>query len=404
VKVFYFLDRPPRLAESFILREIREVMRQGTLVEVAYPLEGAYRVEGAETVLGLAGPGGAGTLPGRAVNPAWAPAAVARAILASSMEGARRVRRHTAGDGRALGSGFRQAVPLAREAKRFGAEILHAHFASRACEDAMLASWLTRLPFTFTAHGYDVHREPPPDYPIRGRAATAVVTVSENNARVLSQRHGVPERSIHVIPCGVDTDRFKPREGEEPGLIVSVIRLHLDKGPDILVDAAEELLRQGRNFRMEILGDGELREALQARLSGPLAEKVSMPGRADERSVMESLNRASLFVLPSRTEGMPVALMEAMASGKAVVATRVGGVPELLEEGRSGVIVAPEDPPALAGALSELLADPARRRALGSAARDRVVDRFRLSECTARLVALWREGVRAHRERLSRAR
>jgi starch synthase len=129
-----------------------------------------------------------------------------------------------------------------------------------------------------------------------------------------------------------------------------------------------------------------------------------MPGRADERSVMESLNRASLFVLPSRTEGMPVALMEAMASGKAVVATRVGGVPELLEEGRSGVIVAPEDPPALAGALSELLADPARRRALGSAARDRVVDRFRLSECTARLVALWRGGVRAHRGGLSRAR
>jgi glycosyltransferase involved in cell wall biosynthesis len=392
MRVLYALERSPREIETFIRREMIEAMKQGVTVEAAYRDGGIYRVESAERILDL--PGASTARAGAPLRPASTAPAAVRALLAG---GARRASAHARAAGAALGSGYRQAVALAAEARRFGADLLHAHFAARACEDAMLASWIARLPFTFTAHGYDVHLEAPSDYPERSAAAAAVVTVSEDNARVLAGQRGVQRSKIRVVPLGVDTDRFRARGPGEEGRLVSVLRLHRDKGPDLLLDAAEELARRGVAFSLEIAGDGEERPAIEGRLHGALATKVRLLGRLDEKGVIEALARASIFVLPSRRESLGVALMEAMSCERPVVAAAVGGVPEVLDGGRCGMLVPPEDPLALASAIAGLLADPERRAALGAAGRERVRSRFRLDESVMALRAVWREAIGAAR-------
>jgi len=394
MRVLYVLEQPLRRVEPFVRREILEAARQGLEIEVLSPCSGTREAGEASRpeACYIAETAGESARP-RSLRPPGAAEALAMA-LSLSPAGTLRALRHARGSGWGLGSGFRQAVALGSEARKFGANVIHAHFAARACEDAMLASWISEVPFTFTAHGYDVHFEPPPDYPARAAAAGAVVTVSEWNARALSESRGVPRGKIHVIPCGVDTRRFAPAPdepdgGAREGLVVSVIRLHRDKGPDILLDAAAELLASGVDFRMEILGDGPERSVLQARLDGPLGSRVRLLGEATEEEVLAALRRASVFALPSRTESLGVALMEAMSCERAVVAADVGGVPEVLDGGRCGLLVPPGDAGPLAGAIRDLLRDPARRRTLGKAARERVIQRFRLEDSVAALRALW---------------
>jgi len=398
VKVLYFLERSSRDVEVFIAREIREVLRQGVLAEAVYPSGSEYRHQRAEAIVAL-GPADGGA--GERVPPRSSAGAMARAA-ALSPSGAMRASAHARGPGAGLGSGFRQAVSLAGLARRTGADLLHAHFAAKACEDAMLASWISGIPFTFTAHGYDVHLQPPSDYGTRGESAAAVVTVSGDNARVLAGRCGVPRDRIHVIPLGVDTDRFKPGGVQEDGLVVAVMRLHEDKGPDLLLDAAGRLLARGARFCLEILGEGPARADLEKRLEGPLASRVTLAGWAGEGRILDTLRRASLFVLPSRWESQGVALMEAMACGKAIVATRVGGVPEVTADGKAALLVPPEDPGALAQAIESLLADPARRESLGRAARERVIEAYRLDRSVASLRELWGKAAPGGRRGASR--
>ncbi|HZE89964.1 MAG TPA: glycosyltransferase family 4 protein [Verrucomicrobiae bacterium] len=386
MKILYLLERSARESEVFIRREIAEVMRQGSLVEAAHRHGAWYRVERAEVIVSLhpASSGAGAGIP-------MPPAGVARSIAAVAGDGGRRALAHARGRGKGLGSGFRQAVALARHARRFGADVLHAHFAARASEDAMLVSWISGIPFTFTAHGYDVHLEPPPDYPERAAAASAVVTVSGDNARVLAERNGVPREAIRVVHLGVDVNRYRPRGEAEPGLLVSVMRLHPDKGCDLLLDAAGLLRKRGIDFRWEIYGDGEERARMETRLAQGLASHVQLMGWADEATLMSALSRASLFVLTSRHESLGVALLEAMACGVAAVATEVGGVPEVTDRGRCARLVPAGSPPALAEGIAALLADAPARAALGVAARERVVAAFRLDESVLRLRKVWHE-------------
>ncbi|MBI3450760.1 MAG: glycosyltransferase family 4 protein [Acidobacteria bacterium] len=386
MKILYVLERSARESEVFIRREIAEVMRQGSLVEAAHRDGAAYRVERAEVIMSLQP-----TSSGARAGIAMPPAGVARSMAAAAGAGGRRALAHARGRGRALGSGFRQAVALARHARRLGADLLHAHFAARACEDAMLASWISGIPFTFTAHGYDVHLEPPADYPERAAAAAAVVTVSADNARVLAERHGIPRERIRVVHLGVDVNRYRPRGEAEPRLLVSVMRLHPDKGSDLLLDAAEALAARAVDFRWEIYGEGEDRARMEPRLASGLGSKVKLMGWADEATLMSALARAALFVLPSRHESLGVALLEAMACGVAAVATEVGGVPEVTDRGRCARLVPAGDPSALADGIASLLADAPGRAALGLAARERVVSAFRLDESVLRLRKVWHE-------------
>ena len=277
--------------------------------------------------------------------------------------------------------------------KEFRPDLVHAHFATEPTSTAWRLASELDVPFVFTAHGYDVYRRPPADFAERADAAAAVVTVSEANARHLVQRLGIPAGHLHVIPCGVDTDRFTPAEEEEkpaPPVVACVARLRPVKNLELLLRACAMLQARRVPFRCVVLGDGPSRPGLEAvRTELALDHVVTFLGAVEQDAVRSWLRRAAVAVLTSRSEGMPVSLMEAAACGLPAVAPAVGGIPELIEDGVTGLVTPPDDAPALAAALERLLLDRDLRAGLGAAARRRAEERFSRPRQVDRLVALW---------------
>jgi glycosyltransferase involved in cell wall biosynthesis len=212
-----------------------------------------------------------------------------------------------------------------------------------------------------------------------------------------------PERRCH-IPNGVDTDRFRPASAlERAGLrrrlglpdhpiAVYAGRLVPEKHVDDLL-AAWAHVRSDRAAELLVLGAGPCEADL--RRSPPAGVRFL----GDVGDVSTHLRAADAFVLPSSTEGLSNAMLEAMAAGLAVVATSVGGALDLIQDGRSGRLVAPRDPPALASALGAVLADSARAQRLGAAARERVTSAYSLPVVADRLMHLYRDLAIAQRER-----
>jgi glycosyltransferase involved in cell wall biosynthesis len=152
--------------------------------------------------------------------------------------------------------------------------------------------------------------------------------------------------------------------------LLSVARLRVEKGLDILMRAAAQLRSRGLRFRIEIAGEGPALAELDAlRLQLGLGDCVNFPGRCTAQTIHEKMRQSDVFVLPSRTEAMPLALLEAMSHGLAAVATSVGGIPEVISHGKTGLLVPPESAEALADALACLIGDPDFRIAVGDGAR-----------------------------------
>jgi glycosyltransferase involved in cell wall biosynthesis len=278
-----------------------------------------------------------------------------------------------------------------RALRELDPELLHAHFATEAAAAARSLSARTRIPFTFTAHGYDVHHRPPADLPSRASAAAAVITVSEANAQALTAL-GVDRARVRVIRNGVDLSRFRrpQRATPERGLIVCVARHHPAKNLTLLLEACALLRDRGVPFRCLLVGDGRSGPALRSRTAKlGLESLVEFAGALDHDDVAAVWRRASIAVLTSRREGLPVSLIEAAATGVPAVATAVGGVPELVAHEETGLLVPPGDARALADALARLLAEPKRARELGRAARARAEEHFSLTRQVDELLGLW---------------
>ncbi len=250
------------------------------------------------------------------------------------------------------------------------------------------AWWLKALrgvPYVVSLRGGDVpgfqpydlagyHRLTGPLIRFLWRGAAHVVANSHGLAALARKSAG--RTPIRMIPNGVDTARFAPAgdlSGEGPARLVFVGRLVRQKGLDVLL-AALARLPQSACFELSVLGDGPLRRELseQADRLG-LGEKVRFAGWIGREDMPGLLRRADAFVFPSRDEGMPNAVLEAMASGLAVAATRIAGNEELVVIGETGFLVPPDDPAALADVLARLIADRTLCARLGAAGRDKVV-------------------------------
>jgi len=291
---------------------------------------------------------------------------------------------------------YYEPAEFAGLAKDFGPQLLHAHFATEATALARTLAAGLGVPFSFTAHGYDIHRKPPPDFAARAAAAGAVVTVSRANADYITRSFGVPESRLRVIPCGVDVEQFSPVPGgralqAEP-LILCVARMVPVKNLGVLLRACAALRRRGVAFRCVLIGDGPCRKELEGlRSSLGLESAVEMPGAAAQAEVVKWWREADVGVLTSDNEGMPVSLMEAAACGVPVVATGVGGVPELVGDEVTGLLCPRADAEAVAAALEVLLTDAGKRARLGEAARRRAEERFSSARQVDQLLALWTE-------------
>jgi glycosyltransferase involved in cell wall biosynthesis len=273
--------------------------------------------------------------------------------------------------------GLLELVQLLRRARP---HILHAS-SSKAGILGRLAAWLTGVPIRiFTVHGWAF---------LAGRGASAAlyrwaerlarplttvtVCVAEHE-RVAGLAAGTcSEATAVVIHNGVRVEAAPPRNRPDrrSPRIVSVGRLKAPKDAFTLVRALAGLPRG--SFEAVVVGDGPDRAALEAEVESlALAPVLELAG--ERRDVPELLATADIFVLSSRSEGLPMTILEAMAAGLPVVASSVGGVPEVVVDGETGLVVPPGDPASLAAAIERLLADPALRRRLGGAARERVAE------------------------------
>jgi glycosyltransferase involved in cell wall biosynthesis len=218
------------------------------------------------------------------------------------------------------------------------------------------------------------------------RLATMWTANADAVAKVLVDREGVHRTRIAVIPTAVDAERFGPRPrnleirrrlavGPDDVLLVSVGRLDRLKGHDTLIEALRLLASTRPNVQLVLVGDGPERAALESRVAGArLESRVRFAGATSD--VASYLSASDLFVLASNTEGMPGAILEAMALALPVVATAVGGTPEAVLDGETGLLVPPRDPLALASAIGRLIDDPELRRSMSLRGCARAIESF----------------------------
>lgn len=195
-------------------------------------------------------------------------------------------------------------------------------------------------------------------------------------------------RRLEVVHCGVDPAHFEPvdRSGRSAPLrVLTVGRLVPDKGQAVLLEAVALLGARGVDVELTLVGDGPERESLQA----AAGRSVRFAGAVGQDLVRAHYTAADVFALPSFAEGVPVVLMEAMATGLPVVSTRIAGIAELVDHGVGGLLVAPGRAEPVAEALERLAADPLLRARLGRAGRERVVARYDIADAVERLAELF---------------
>ena len=241
---------------------------------------------------------------------------------------------------------------------------------------------------------------------VAAESAAAVVAVSQGmRADVLAAYPGISPDRVRVIRNGIDTREYSPdpatdvlaRHGVDPGLpsVVFVGRITRQKGLPVLLKAAQQLdpaaqlvLCAGQPDTAELAAQvSELVAGLRAARSGV----IWLPQMLPTREVIQLLTHATVFACPSLYEPLGIVNLEAMACGTAVVASRVGGIPEVVSDGETGLLVPPDDPGALAGALNVLLADPGRARAMGRLGRERVIADFGWPAIAAQTADLYSE-------------
>ncbi len=216
---------------------------------------------------------------------------------------------------------------------------------------------------------------------------------NEHLQNLLVSNYKVPPPRLTMIPNAVDTDFFRPSPDHEPPgnpKIISIGRLVPDKDQETLIQAFRLVLQDHPTAELWLVGDGPRQSSLEQLMQQtlPPGRAFLLPGQVDIRPL---LHQASIFALSSVTEALPNVLLEAMAAGLPVVATHVGGVPELVRPGHTGWLVPPQEPALLAGALSNLLADADRRRAFGKAGRERVETDFSFNRMVSRYEALFND-------------
>ena len=396
VSIGYVLKRFPRASETFIAQEILELERRGARVVVFalgendVPAEHAWLDEIAAPVHAC---------DGIALSEAWkwlharaggsaSDRLRCEALLRSAFGHPSRRGRHR----------LCEAVALAAAATGLGVDHLHAHFANEPTFVALLASRLLGVPFSFTAHAKDIYAKSPGAEVLAEQAAAAafVVTVCEANRRHLAELLGPLAAKVRTLFNGVDLELLCPPKGPRRraggARLLCVARLVEKKGVDLLLRAIAQLRERGLEATCTVIGEGPEREALE-RLRGELGldQAVALPGCLPHEAVVAAMRGADLLVQPCRVaadgdrDALPTVLLEAMACGLPCVSTPVGGVAEIIEHRRTGLVVPPENPWALARAIEELLGRPERRRAFAAAGRRRAEELFDRRRNVARL-------------------
>jgi colanic acid/amylovoran biosynthesis glycosyltransferase len=383
VKVAYLVNRYPATSHTFIRREIQalealdvEVARFSLRPVAAKELADAADREELGKTRAVLSVGAVGLARAFLRALVTRPARLARALALAARVGRRSERglvNHLAY--------LVEACVLVGWLEEVGARHVHAHFGTNSTTVAMLAHELGGPPFSFTMHHgtkeiFGTGGVGPAEKVKHSRFVSAVSSFGRSEVYHCSTPDEWPK--VHVVRCGLDAAYLEaaPTPIPEAPRLVCVGRLAPQKGQVILLEAAARLAAQGVPFEIVLVGDGEMRATIEASIaSHGLGARVRITGWADGEAVRREILAARAFVLPSFSEGLPVAIMEAYALGRPVVSTYVAGIPELVEPGRTGWLVPAGDVDGLERALREVLAAPtAQLAAMADAGRRRVRD------------------------------
>jgi colanic acid/amylovoran biosynthesis glycosyltransferase len=394
------LSRFPSVTETFILREVDELERQGQPVRLVPMLK-----ETPPVIHEAARPWTSRALYTKYVSPRIIAANLrtllkrplrylslfVRLILGTLTKPATLLRTIAI---------FPKSVFLAAELSREGIRHVHAHFATHPTTMALIVASLSDITFSFTVHAHDIQV----DRSLlrwKLRETKFVRSISAHNKHFLEELYPAETGGkIVVVHVGIEPEKYEDNarrftataSGTPKILCVAAHRPY--KGLPVLIEACRILRDQGVSFRCDVLGTGPMTAELERMIDDRgVRDVIGLLGARPEHVVAEMMGESTLFVLPSiiaadgQMEGIPVALMEAMASGRAVVSTSISGIPELVDDGVSGLLVPPADPAALAAAMRTLLEDRERARAMGLRGQQKVRAEFTLPDCVAQLRA-----------------
>lgn len=398
MRVGYFVNQYPKVSHSFIRREILALEAQGCVVQ-RYALRG-WDAEVADPAdeherqnTGYILQGGAPSVVVRGLLEGFSSPGKFLGTLKMAWRMNRRSDRPLAYH---LFTVLEGAV-LARWARKDGISHVHAHFGTNSAEVCLYAHLLSGLPYSFTVHGPDEWDHPQALHiGEKVRHACFVAAISHyTRAQVFRWVDVADQPRVQVVRCGL-TDEYldQPVPPRAAGFsVVCVGRLCAAKSQHLLVDAVAHLRREGLDVPLVLVGDGELRGVVEERIrTGSVQDLVTITGWASEAQVRQHLSAASVMAMPSLAEGLPVAIMEAMALGRPVITTYIAGIPELVEPGVNGWLCPATDLDSLVAALREAasLDEPSWQR-MSAAAKQAVGERHRIVAEAAKLRQLFEQ-------------
>ena len=274
---------------------------------------------------------------------------------------------------------------MAKDLQSGQVQLMHTHFAWLSAAASWVISRLLDVPFTVTTHAFDIYSERNDLLSLVTNQAAKVVTISEHNWRAIHQLNSnLPEDKIKVIRCGIDLSFFSSSNRKEnkinfPLQITSVGSLIEKKGHQYLIEACAYLKNQNIPFQCVIIGTGSEHSSLVKLIQDNNLEKdIVLAGKKSQGWVRDRLRQSHMFVLAcvktddNDQDGIPVAMMEAMAMGLPVISTAVSGIPELIKDGETGLLVEERDPRAISRAIIQLSMDPGLRKTLTTSGYDLV--------------------------------
>jgi glycosyltransferase involved in cell wall biosynthesis len=290
---------------------------------------------------------------------------------------------------------FLEAGVLADHLRQNRVRHLHNHFGNSSCSVAVLAAELAGIPFSFTEHGpaifFEVDRWALPEKITRAKFVVAITHFCRAQLMLFSD----PQHwsKIAIVHCGIDPAAYRRDPGGSGKRMAFVGRLDPVKGALLLVEAMAEVLKSHPDATLTLAGDGPARAPAEARAAAlGIAGAVRFAGFMTQGQVADLLANSDMLVLPSFAEGLPVVYMEALASRIPVVASRVAGVQELVEDGVTGFTVPPGDVPTLVDRILRLMDNPGTATAMGEAGRKAVETGFDIAREGAWLAQIFRDG------------
>jgi len=406
-RIAYLLSRYPAVSHTFFLKEVLELRARGLDIRVASinppdrPPKDLPEIEAAESAQTyyIKSSGYAGIFFQLVAIVFQSPAAILRGIRAALSFGE--------WDLKARAYAFfylAEALLVGRWMRRNSLGHLHVHFGGPVATVGMLASKAWRVPWSITLHGPDEFFDQQAFYLAQKiKSASFVICISDFcRSQVLRIAPNFPAEQLEVVRLGVDCIALRPAtpapivNDSAPVRLVCTGRLVAAKGHRILLEAISEsassLSAAGIKVSCAFVGDGPERSALEelSRRLG-IADSVRFLGARAHALTLAEVTAADIFVLASFAEGLPVALMEAMALGVPCVSTTIAAIPELIRSGENGILVPPANPSALGSALEELARHPELRRQLGLRGRVTVETEYNLARNLDTLAAVWRQ-------------